>query len=101
MDRGVQRARLLAQLSSVPGPQLVLVHDGPNYDTLFDWVYNAADIDHSKVIWARDMGPEQNKELIQFYRHRRLWLLETGEIPPKLSRYDATAGNALVAAKTK
>ena len=101
MDKGVQRARLLVQLSSLPGPQLVLVHDGPNYDTLFDWVYNAADIDHSKVIWARDMGPEQNKELIQFYKHRRVWLLETGEILPKLSRYDATAGNALVCAKTR
>jgi hypothetical protein len=78
---------LEAQLLSLPGPQLVLVRYRPNHDPLLEWVYNGADIDRQKVVWAREMGAEKNRELIRYYSDRRVWLLEADEVPPKLTPY--------------
>lgn len=83
---GSERASVLAQLNSLPERQLVLVRYKPEHDTLIEWVYNSADIDNSKVVWARDMGAAENQELLRYYKDRRVWLLEPDETPPKLSR---------------
>jgi hypothetical protein len=83
---GMERASLEQKLSSLPGEQLVLVRYGPNHDVLsMEWVYNEADIDKSKVVWARDMGDAQNQELIRYFNHRTAWLLEPDKTPPRLS----------------
>jgi hypothetical protein len=87
MALGAERAKLLAQLDSLPERQLVLVRYKPSHDTMVEWVYNGADIDSSKVVWARDMGSNENEELIRYYKDRRVWLLEADERPPKLSDY--------------
>ena len=84
---GRARAALLARLDSLLGGQLVLVHYKPDHNALIDWVYNGADIDGSKVVWARDMGAAGNEELIRYYKDRRVWLLEADDIPPKLLPY--------------
>jgi hypothetical protein len=84
---GPARAAFLAQLDSLPGGQLVLVRYKPDHDPLIDWVYNGANIDRSKVVWARDMGVAKNEELIRYYKDRRVWLLDADDIPPKLSPY--------------
>jgi len=52
-------------------------------------VYNGANIDKSKVVWARDMGAAENEELIHYYKDRRAWLLEADETPPRLAPYSA------------
>ena len=84
---GPGRAALIEKLESLPGGQLVLVRYRPDHDPEKEWVYNGADIDHSKVIWARDMDPAKNRELVQYYRDRCVWLLEADETPPRLSQY--------------
>jgi hypothetical protein len=84
---GPERAALEAQLRSLPGPQLVLVRYRKTHDPLLDWVYNGADIDRQKVVWARDMGAAQNEELLRYYNDRRVWLLEADEEKPKLTPY--------------
>src|ERR1019366_7374062 len=81
------RAAIEAQLGSLPAPQLVLVRYGPDHDPLRDWVYNGADIDHAKVVWARDMGAAQNEELLHYYKDRRVWLLDPDANIPQLSPY--------------
>ena len=81
------RAAIEAQLGSLPAPQLVLVRYGPDHDPLRDWVYNGADIDHAKVVWARDMGAAQNEELLRYYKDRRVWLLDPDANIPQLSPY--------------
>jgi hypothetical protein len=84
---GPERVALEEQLRSLPGPQLVLVRYRPNHDPFLDWVFNGADIDGQKVVWARDMGAEKNEELLRYYSDRRVWLLEADDAPPKLSPY--------------
>jgi len=84
---GPERMALEAHLRSLPGPQLILVRYSPNHDPLLDWVYNGADIDRQKVVWARDMGAAQNRELLCYYKDRRVWLLEADDVPPELLPY--------------
>jgi hypothetical protein len=83
------RARTLAELERVPGRHLVIVHYKPGHAPYKEWVYNRADIDGAKVVWAHDMGPARDAELINYFKDRRVWLAEPDEVPPKLSLYPA------------
>jgi hypothetical protein len=84
---GPERAALEAQLQSLPGLHVVLVRYRPDHNPLLEWVYNGADIDQQKVLWARDMGGDKNEELLRYYSGRRVWLLKADEVPPKLLSY--------------
>lgn len=79
------RARMLVDLERVPGSHLVIVRYAPTHQYGLEWVYNPADIDGSKVIWARDMGQEQNAELLAYFKGRKIWLAEPDAVPPRLS----------------
>jgi hypothetical protein len=83
----LDRARMLAQLREEPGRHLVIVRYKPDHEVLEEWVYNEADIDGSKVVWARDMDTAKNNELIDYYKDRRLWLLEPDEKPVRVTPY--------------
>jgi hypothetical protein len=55
--------------------------------TLIERVGNEADVHNAKVIWARDMGPEQNQELLQYYSDCQVWVALPDETSPKVSPY--------------
>ncbi|MGQ9634529.1 MAG: hypothetical protein ACUVXB_09815 [Bryobacteraceae bacterium] len=74
------------QLQASPGRHLVLVRYGPAHHWMDEWVHNEADIDAAKVVWARDLGPEQNAALLRYYADRQVWLATPGG-PPGLSPY--------------
>jgi hypothetical protein len=83
-----ERAVTLAELQQRPGRQLAIVRYGSQHDIMLnEWVYNEADLSQAKVVWARDMGPAQNRELIDYFRDRHVWLVEADETPPKVSPY--------------
>lgn len=87
-EQNVERARILDQLQHALGKQLVIVRYQPGHNFIMDeWVYNNADIDASKVIWARDMGPE-NAELVQYFKDRQVWLAEPDYTPVRLVAYE-------------
>lgn len=81
-----ERARIVRQLNATPAEHLVFASDGSDPNR-FDWVYNGADIESEKIIWARDLGPRENQKLIDHFRGRQVWLVETEKTPPTLSPY--------------
>jgi hypothetical protein len=83
----LQRASILHTLESFPGPQLAIVRYGTNHIPEGEWVYNAANIDAAKVVWAREMDEQSTRELLRYFTNRRAWLLEPDDSPPKLSPY--------------
>ncbi len=89
---GIERAQVEAQLRKMAGGQLAIVRYGSDHHPIDEWVYNRADIDDAKVIWARDMGTAGNLELIRYYRDRSVWLIQPGQndrgaIPAQVSPY--------------
>jgi hypothetical protein len=83
----LERAAILRQLKQLPESQLVIVRYGPQHDFNREWVYNDADIDAAKVVWARDMGPMENQELIEYFRNRKVWFIDGDTSAPELQPY--------------
>ena len=81
------RAGILHTLEGVPGEHLVLVRYAQNHVPERDWIYNAASIDSAKIVWAWDMGEENNRELLQYFRDRHVWLVEPDTSSPRLFPY--------------
>jgi hypothetical protein len=90
---GSERARILAELEQDGKRHLVIVRYGsldiPSARGYREWVYNEADIDRAKVVWAREMDPPQNRKLLEYFNDRRAWLVEVDQYdsPPKLIPY--------------
>jgi hypothetical protein len=84
---GLPRARVQAQLEAYPGPQLAIVRYASDHAPFDDWVYNAADIDRSKVVWGREMDSRNSLQLTRYFRDRTAWLVEPDFDPPKVSVY--------------
>ncbi len=85
--RGLPRAHMQQQLQGNPGRQLAIVRYSSSHDPIVEWVYNAADIDHSKVVWAREMDAASNRELLDYFKDRKAWLIEPDFNPPRISLY--------------
>ena len=74
-------------MKQLPGDHLLIVHYEPNHDYMAGWVYNGADIDGSKVVWANDMGPNDNQDLINYFKNRQVWMVEPDRLPARVSPY--------------
>jgi hypothetical protein len=74
------------KLTQSPGKQLVFVRYSARH-LLREWVRNAADIDGSRVVWALDLGPEEDAKLMAYYPQRTAWVVEPDSVPPRLTSY--------------
>lgn len=81
------RTDVTATLEQKSRRQLVIVHYTPQHNIFNEWVYNGPDIDQAKVVWARDMGAEENAKLISYFKDRQVWTLEADQEPPRLVDY--------------
>jgi hypothetical protein len=81
------RTGIERELEAAAGDDLIVVRYAPQHDVHREWVYNRADIDKSPVVWAREMGPEEDARLFAYFRDRRWWLLYADAIPPRLVPY--------------
>ena len=71
-----RRAALIERLSAMERRQLVIVrYPSPDWNIIEEWVYNSADIDHQRVVFAHDLGMPQNRALLRYYPDRTAMLL--------------------------
>ena len=84
---GTERAQIESRLEQLPGKQLVIVRYGPQRNCLDQWVYNSADIDKSKVIWARQMDAANDLDLMHHYKDRKVWLVRMDTEPATVAPY--------------
>jgi len=70
------RAVIAEKLEHTPGKHLIMVRYAKDDHNIHDeWVYNGAEIDKAKVLWARELDPEQNAQLFAYFRDRAIWLV--------------------------
>ena len=84
---GQERAAIAAQLAAMPGRQIAIVHYEPGHEPTREWVYNGADLEGTNVLWAREMTPAENQQLIDHYSGRTVWLVEPDTTPVRLTPY--------------
>ena len=84
----IQRARIQSDLSARSGKQLIIVHYPRGVVPAQEWVYNDADIDHSQVVWARDMGYLKNQELLNYFPDRQAWYVDRADAEALVLPYD-------------
>jgi hypothetical protein len=73
----VSRQVIEDRLSHRPGKHLIVVrYDPENHNIHDEWVYNGAEIDTAKVLWARELDPAQNARLLAYFKDRQIWLVE-------------------------
>ena len=84
-----ERVRLQDELDKLLGNQLVLVRYAPGSsgESGYAWVYNDAEIDQSKVVWAWDLGETQNRDLLGYFKGRQVWIVRLDSLPLKLEPY--------------
>jgi hypothetical protein len=85
-----RRIYVIRQLAAIPGKLLVFVRYYPQHIFQDEWVYNAANIDAARVVWARDLGEAEDEKLRGYYPDRAVWLLEPDFRPPKLTALPPT-----------
>lgn len=73
----MRRETIEKRLEHEPGKQLVIVKYSPDHNVHEEWVFNGADFESAKVLWARDLG--QNGDLLAAYPMRTVWIVEADD----------------------
>src|SRR6267143_1465214 len=70
------RSAIAEKLQHTPGKHLIMVrYDKDDHNIHDEWVYNGAEIDSAKFLWARELDPEQNAKLFAYFKDRKIWLV--------------------------
>jgi hypothetical protein len=51
-----------------------------------EWVYNGAEIDSAKILWARELDAAQNERLLEYFKDRQIWLYQPDEMDKKIQQ---------------
>jgi hypothetical protein len=89
-----ERASVVSELEKMAGEHIVIVRYSAAHDVNVDWVSNSADIDRSKIIWAREIPGEDLSPLLAYYTNRKAWLVEADSTPARLYPYPQTFGSS-------
>jgi hypothetical protein len=80
------RIRVNQELAGTAGKKLVFVRYGPQH-MFHEWIQNEANIDAADVVWAADLGDEEDQKLKAYYPSRSAWVVEPDAKPPRLIPY--------------
>lgn len=88
------RVRFEKQLEQTDGQHLVFVSYAKDHNVHNEWVYNRANIDSAKVVWAREMDAAGNLKTLAGFTNRKVWLLEADRLPRKLVSMENDTANS-------
>jgi hypothetical protein len=88
------KPRIMAELAETPGNHLIFVKPKTDTHNLFQWIYNGADIDGSRFVWARDLGDAENAQLAASMTGRRVWMVDPNVEPATLTAYEPATASA-------
>ncbi len=88
------RAVVAASVAHLPGRPLIFVQYAPNHSFQNEWIWNAADIDSARVVWALDLGPAEDEALRRYYPNRTAWLFSPDADPTRIAPYRAPSPTA-------
>jgi hypothetical protein len=73
----VSRQVIAEKLARTPGKHLIMVRYATEeeHNIHDEWVYNGAEIDSAKILWARELDPAQNAKLLAYFKDRSVWLV--------------------------
>jgi len=83
------RQQVMEKLGSEAGMHLAIVRYAANHQTGQEIVYNGADIDAQKIVWAFDFGPDADRPLLDYYGGRKVWLVQPDGPNPSIEPYPA------------
>ena len=81
------RGRVEQQLADQPGKQLIVVRYAVGHNAHGEWVHNLADIDGARIVWARELGTEQDQKLLLYFKDSKAWLFEPDRDATHLKPY--------------
>jgi hypothetical protein len=81
------RPKVEAQLQREPGGHLIVCRYSKDHAPYQEYVYNRADIDAAKIVWARELSPQENQRLFNYFRDRTIWLFQPDQ-GRTLEKYD-------------
>jgi hypothetical protein len=85
--RNARRAQVEDELAEKLGQHVILVRYTDNHSPHEEWVYNGANIDGQDVVWAHDLGPDADRQLLDYYKDRHVWLLQPDINAVRLDSY--------------
>jgi hypothetical protein len=71
-----RRYRIQQQFQASGRKHLIIVHYRSGHSPNQDWIGNGADFDSDPVLWARDLSPESNDRLVQYFKGREAWWVD-------------------------
>jgi hypothetical protein len=77
------------QLAALPGEHLVVVRYSKDHNSGEEYVYNEADIDRAKNVWAREIPGLDLSPLFNYFRNRDVWIYEPDEDDSVVRPYSA------------
>lgn len=84
---GILRKKVETTVAAQPGMHVILIRYHHKEFKGIEWVYNGADIDGARIVWARDMGAARNEELVRYYPSRRFWIVDADDVPAVVRPY--------------
>jgi MFS family permease len=86
------RAAITARLGALPGKYLVIVrYSQQQHNANEEWVYNGANVDESKIVWARYIPEISMQPLLDYFHDRSVWVVDADDSPPRLTPYSSAS----------
>ena len=95
------KPRIMAELAKTPGNHLVFVKPKTDSHNLFQWIYNGADLDGARFVWARDLGDAENAQLAASMAKRKVWMVDPNVEPATLTPYNPLTQKTALQSRTQ